>query len=68
MIRALEVEAREGLRIWLRFSDGSVGEVDLSDLAGRGVFPGLGPPWNLRGGPCGSTRCGGVERRDRALC
>jgi len=38
MIRALEVEAREGLSIWLRFSDGSAGEVDLSDLAGRGVF------------------------------
>ena len=38
MIRALEVEARRGLRIWLRFSDGSAGEVDLSDLAGRGVF------------------------------
>ncbi len=38
MIRALEVEPREGLRIWLRFSDGSGGEVDLSDLAGRGVF------------------------------
>ena len=38
MIRALEVKAREGLRIWLRFSDRSAGEVDLSDLAGRGVF------------------------------
>ena len=38
MIRALELEAREGLRTWLRFSDGSAGEVDLSDLAGRGVF------------------------------
>ena len=38
MIRALEVEARQGRRIWLRFSDGSAGEVDLSDLAGRGVF------------------------------
>lgn len=38
MIRAMEVEARKGLRIWLRFSDGSEGEVDLSDLAGRGVF------------------------------
>ena len=38
MIQALEVKAREGLRIWLRFSDGSAGEVDLSDLAGRGVF------------------------------
>lgn len=29
---------REGLRIWLRFSDGSQGEVDLSDLVGLGVF------------------------------
>lgn len=38
MIQALEVKAREGLIIWLRFSDGSEGEVDLSDLAGRGVF------------------------------
>ena len=38
MIQALDVKAREGLRIWLRFSDGSAGEVDLSDLAGRGVF------------------------------
>ena len=38
MIQALEVKAREGLRIWLRFSDGSAGEVDLSGLVGRGVF------------------------------
>ena len=38
MIQALEVKPREGLRIWLRFSDGSAGAVDLSDLAGRGVF------------------------------
>ena len=32
MIRAMEVKPREGLRIWLRFSDGSAGEVDRSDL------------------------------------
>ena len=32
------VEAREGYRIWLRFSDGAEGEVDLSHLAGDGVF------------------------------
>ena len=38
MIRALEVEARQGRKIWLRYSDGSAGEVDLSDVAGRGVF------------------------------
>ena len=38
MIRPIEVEAREGYRIWLRYSDGSSGEIDLSHLAGRGVF------------------------------
>ena len=37
-IRAAEVEAREGYRIWISFSDGIEGEVDLSDVAGRGVF------------------------------
>ena len=38
MIRATEVEARERRRIWLRYSDGATGEVDLSHLNGRGVF------------------------------
>ena len=32
------VEARDGYRIWIRYSDGVQGEVDLSALAGRGVF------------------------------
>lgn len=38
MIEPTAVEAREGYRIWVRFSDGASGEVDLSDMAGRGVF------------------------------
>ena len=38
MIDPIAVEAREGFRIWLRYSDGEEGEVDLSDLAGGGVF------------------------------
>lgn len=38
MVRPLMVEARPGFRIWLRYSDGAEGEVDLSYLAGRGVF------------------------------
>lgn len=38
MRRVAEVEAREGYRIWVRFADGVEGEVDLSDLAGKGVF------------------------------
>lgn len=32
------VEPREEYRIWLRYADGVEGEVDLSDLVGRGVF------------------------------
>ena len=38
LIRPTAVEPREGYRIWLRYSDGVTGEVDLSDLAGHGVF------------------------------
>ena len=44
MIRPVEVEPREGWRIWLRYADGACGEVDLSHLAGRGVFA----AWNDR--------------------
>ena len=38
MIHPIEVKALEGYRLWLRYSDGVSGEVDLSDMAGRGVF------------------------------
>lgn len=38
MARPIEVKALPGCRIWLRYDDGTAGEVDLSDLAGRGVF------------------------------
>lgn len=38
LIRPTAVEAREGYRLWIRYSDGTAGEVDLSYLAGRGVF------------------------------
>lgn len=38
MIQAVDVEPRAGYRIWLQYSDGAAGEVDLSRLAGRGVF------------------------------
>ena len=36
--RVIAVEARPGFRIWVRFEDGTEGEADLSDVAGRGVF------------------------------
>ena len=38
MIKPTEVEPRGERRIWLRYSDGSEGEVDLSGLTGKGVF------------------------------
>ena len=44
MIQAVDVEPRAGYRIWLNYSDGASGEVDLSGFAGRGVFV----AWNDR--------------------
>ena len=38
MTRPIEVEPHHGFTLWLRFSDGAEGVVDLSRLAGRGVF------------------------------
>jgi len=38
MVRLVIAEPRTGYRVWLRYTDGAEGEVDLSDLAGRGVF------------------------------
>ncbi len=38
MNRPTAVEPRENYRIWILYGDGSAGEVDLSHLAGRGVF------------------------------
>ena len=37
-VRPVEVRALEPYRIWLRYEDGVEGEVDLSHLAGDGVF------------------------------
>ena len=44
MIQAVDVEPRAGYRIWLKYSDGASGEVDLSGFAGHGVFA----AWNDR--------------------
>lgn len=38
MIKPTKVQALPSYRIYLEFSDGARGEVDLSDLAGKGVF------------------------------
>jgi len=36
--RVTSVEPLDGYRLKVGFSDGAVGEVDLSDLVGKGVF------------------------------
>jgi hypothetical protein len=36
--KILEARPQDGYKIWLKFSDGTAGEVDLSHLAGKGVF------------------------------
>jgi hypothetical protein len=38
MVRPVAVRALPGYCLWLRYSDGVEGTVDLSDLRGRGVF------------------------------
>ncbi len=38
MTRPIEVRPRSGCKLWLRFSDGAEGILDLSRLAGRGAF------------------------------
>lgn len=42
--KPVEVKSLANYRIWLRYSDGIEGEVDLSDLAGRGVFEAWNDP------------------------
>ncbi len=37
-MKPTRVEARSNYRIYLEFADGTRGEVDLSRLAGKGVF------------------------------
>ena len=37
-INPIRVEARPGYHLYLEFADGAKGEVDLSRLAGKGVF------------------------------
>ena len=41
MVKPIGVEARQGYCIWVKFEDGTAGEVDLSDIAGKGIFKAL---------------------------
>ena len=38
MLKPIEVKPLPDYKLWLRYSDGVTGVVDLSDLVGQGVF------------------------------
>jgi hypothetical protein len=44
MNKVMDVRPLENYRVWLRFADGTQGEIDLSDLAGHGVFAAWSDP------------------------
>ena len=44
LVQPTAVEPRAGSRIWISYVDGPAGEVDLSPLAGRGIYA----AWNDR--------------------
>lgn len=48
MHEIVEAEPREDCQIWIRFADGLEGEVDLSDLVGKGVFAAWDDPAEFR--------------------
>jgi hypothetical protein len=44
MIKIIEARVLDSFRLYLKFSDGAEGEVDLSALAGQGVFAAWSDP------------------------
>jgi len=61
MPKLTHVRALTPYRVWLKYSDSAEGEVDLSDLAGRGVFELWEEPGkfsNVRVGPFGEASWG----------
>ena len=56
MPKLLAVRPLPNYHLWLQYDDGTTGEVDLSDLAGRGVFEAWTQPGPLRAFPSTSIR------------
>ena len=56
MPKPLEVKPLPNFRLWFRYDDGVSGEVDLSDLAGKGVFKAWDQPDVLGGVRIGPLR------------
>jgi len=71
MPKVVDVQPRKRFRVWLRYDDGAEGEVDLSHLAGRGVFRAWDQPdafESVRVGPSGQlTWDAGLELCPDAL-
>ncbi|OGW28374.1 MAG: hypothetical protein A2X59_02535 [Nitrospirae bacterium GWC2_42_7] len=44
MHRIIEIKPLENFKVWLKFSDGVEGTIDLSDIAGKGVFASFNDP------------------------
>ena len=44
MVRPVEVSPLSGYRVWIKYDDGECGEIDLSDVAGQGVFKAWNEP------------------------
>lgn len=67
MFRIENVDVLADYRLWLQFNNGTTGEVDLSSLAGRGVFAAWDDPETfakVRIGPFGEL----VWPEDIELC
>ena len=59
--KPVEVKPLTNFRIWLRYEDGTEGTIDLSDIAGRGVFAAWNDPAffrSVRLGPHGAIELG----------
>ena len=62
MPRPVQVRPLKRYRLWIRYDDGVEGEVDLSYLAGKGVFQAWSTPGafeSLRLGQCGALEWDG---------
>jgi len=61
MPKPVAVKAMPAFQLWLRYDDGTEGWVDLSDLAGHGVFRAWDDPevfWAVRLGSRGAIEWG----------
>ena len=66
-IRPTSIVPLEGFRIWLRYSDGVEGKIDLARLSGSGVFSAWDDRGNIRVREGGLTWRGRLGYRHRTL-